>query len=147
MITPSRRIRASLVLVSTAVALSLAHPVAAQVKQPTATGTGGAIATVDVLASEAGLEMLREGGNAVDAAVAAAAVLGVTEPFSSGIGGGGFMVIRPASGPVTTIDHRETAPEAMYPESFMEGGAQLAFNDARYSGLSAGGARAGPGGA
>ncbi|HJV04123.1 MAG TPA: gamma-glutamyltransferase, partial [Actinomycetota bacterium] len=138
MTTPLARARAAAVLLSAAVALSLTQPVAAQVKQPTATGTGGAIATVDVLASEAGIEVLRDGGNAVDAAVAAAAVLGVTEPFSCGIGGGGFMVIRPADGPVTTIDHRETAPSAMHPESFMEDGAPLPFNDARYSGLSAG---------
>jgi gamma-glutamyltranspeptidase / glutathione hydrolase len=130
--------RVSVAFVTAALALSVTQPVAAQTKQPTATGTGGAIATVDVLASEAGLEVLRDGGNAVDAAVAAAAVLGVTEPFSCGIGGGGFMVIRPADGPVTTIDHRETAPAAMHPESFFENGAPLAFNDARYSGLSAG---------
>jgi gamma-glutamyltranspeptidase/glutathione hydrolase len=136
MTTPLARVSVS--FLTAAVALAVAQPVAAQTKQPTATGTGGAIATVDVLASEAGLEVLEDGGNAVDAAVAAAAVLGVTEPFSCGIGGGGFMVIRSADGPVTTIDHRETAPGAMHPESFMESGAPLAFNDARYSGLSAG---------
>ena len=109
------------------------------VKQPTAIGTGGAIATVDVEASEAGLGILRRGGNAVDASVAAAAVLGVTEPFSSGIGGGGFMVIyRARDGKITTIDHREVSPAAMQPTSFIENGLPLAFNDARYSGLSAG---------
>ena len=106
---------------------------------PTAVGHGGAAATVERLATDAAIEALRQGGNAVDAAVTAAAVLGVTEPFSAGIGGGGFMVIhRAGDGLVTTIDHRETAPGAMGPESFMEGGRPLPFNDARYSGLSAG---------
>ena len=116
----------------------LATPAAAS-GHATATGTGGAAATVDVRATEAAIATLRQGGNAVDAAVAAAAVLGVTEPFSCGIGGGGFMVIYQAkTGEVTTIDHRETAPTAMHPESFMENGAPLPFNAARYSGLSAG---------
>ena len=108
------------------------------VKEPTAVGRGGAAATVDVLATKAAVDVLRRGGNAVDAAVAAAAVLGVTEPFSAGIGGGGFLVIRTATGKVTTIDSRETAHGAMEPDSLWEGGAPLAFNDARYSGLSAG---------
>src|SRR5918996_2763290 len=105
---------------------------------PTAIGTGGAAATVERLATQAAIDTLGRGGNAVDAAVAAAAVLGVTEPFSCGIGGGGFMVIRTAEGSVTTVDHRETAPAAMHPESFFEDGAPLGFNAARYSGLSAG---------
>jgi gamma-glutamyltranspeptidase/glutathione hydrolase len=106
---------------------------------PTAVGTGGAAASVERLATQAAIEILRGGGNAVDAAVAAAAVLGVTEPFSAGIGGGGFMVVyRASDGKVTTIDHRETAPAAMTPTSFWEGGTPLPFNDARFSGLSVG---------
>lgn len=114
-------------------------PATAAEKKPTATGTGGAVATVDHKASRAGMRILRQGGNAVDAAVAAAGVLGVTEPFSCGIGGGGFMVIYDESGnEVTTIDHRELSPAAMTPTSFMENGVPLPFNDARYSGLSAG---------
>ena len=107
-------------------------------KTPTAVGGGGAAASVDTLATQAAIDTLRRGGNAVDGAVAAAGVLGVTEPFSSGIGGGGFMVIRTPQGEVTTIDGRETAPADMTPTSFIENGTALAFNDARYSGLSAG---------
>src|SRR5215210_7997709 len=107
-------------------------------KQPTAIGSGGAAASVDLEGTRAAIRALRRGGNAVDAAVAAAGVLGVTEPFSCGIGGGGFMVIRTAKGKVTTIDGREESPATMQPDSFWESGAPLAFNEARYSGLSAG---------
>jgi len=107
-------------------------------KQPTATGSGGAAASVDLEGTRAAIRTLQRGGNAVDAAVAAAGVLGVTEPFSCGIGGGGFMVIRTAKGKVTTIDGREESPRSMRPDSFWEHGKPLAFNDARYSGLSAG---------
>src|SRR4051794_20345276 len=105
---------------------------------PTSIGTGGAAASVETLATQAAIDTLKAGGNAVDAAVAAAGVLGVTEPFSCGIGGGGFMVIRPAHGKVVTIDGRETAPDAMTPTSFMESNVPLPFNDARWSGLSVG---------
>jgi gamma-glutamyltranspeptidase / glutathione hydrolase len=123
------------------VAATIAGPVYAgdpPHKEPTAIGRGGAAATVDVLATRAAIGALREGANAVDAAVVAAAVLGVVEPFSCGIGGGGFMVIRTRDGHVTTIDHRERAPVAMEPDSFWEGGAPLPFEAARYSGLSVG---------
>ncbi len=130
------------VVLATTVALAFGVSAAADVGSgsgpPTSVGTGGAAASVERLATQAGIDILRRGGNAVDAAVAAAAVLGVTEPFSCGIGGGGFMVLRTADGAVTTIDGRETAPAAMHPMSFWENGVALPFNDARYSGLSVG---------
>jgi gamma-glutamyltranspeptidase / glutathione hydrolase len=131
--------RSARLLAAAAISVLLSAPVAhGQVKTPTATGSGGAAATVDTLATQAAIDTLRRGGNAVDATVAAAGVLGVTEPFSCGIGGGGFMVIRTRSGKVTTIDGRETAPARMRPDSFFENGAVLPFNEARWSGLSAG---------
>src|SRR5215218_6566627 len=134
--------RALVVLICVAGILAGAGSVSAQpgqhIPQPTAVGTGGAAATVDSVATRAAIEALADGGNAVDAAVTAAAVLGVVEPFSCGIGGGGFMLIyRASDGQVATIDGRETAPSAMRPDSF-GAPAPLAFNDARFSGLSAG---------
>ena len=83
-------------------------------KSPTAVGRGGAVSSVDPYATQVGLRVLANGGNAVDAAVATAAALGVTEPYSAGLGGGGFFVYYDAkSGKVRTIDGRETAPAAM----------------------------------
>ncbi|MGI5246003.1 gamma-glutamyltransferase [Dactylosporangium sp. CA-139066] len=108
---------------------------------PTATGYGGAVASVDPTATAAGLEVLRHGGNAVDAALAVAATLGVTEPFSSGIGGGGFFVYYDArTGRVQTLDGRETAPRSMGETAFVNPatGQPYAFQEARVSGLSAG---------
>jgi gamma-glutamyltranspeptidase / glutathione hydrolase len=110
-------------------------------KQPVATGTGGAIATVDLDASAAGLEVLRRGGNAVDAAVAAAATLGVTEAYSAGIGGGGFLVAYLAGQRrVVTIDGRETAPAAFRQDSFIDPatGEPIPFAERVTSGLGVG---------
>jgi len=109
-------------------------------KVETAVGSGGAVATVDPEATRVGLEVLRKGGNAVDAAVAAAATLGVTEPYSAGIGGGGFFVYYDAaSREVHTIDGRETAPAAMTETSFQDPvGTPILFLDAVNSGLSVG---------
>ncbi|RNM16374.1 gamma-glutamyltransferase [Nocardioides pocheonensis] len=94
--------------------------VTASSKTPTAVGYGGAVTSVDANATRVGLAVLRRGGNAADAAVATAAALGVTEPYSSGIGGGGFFVYYNArTGRVRTIDGRETAPSAMPHDAFI----------------------------
>ena len=107
---------------------------------PTATGAGGSAATVDPYATQVAVNVLRRGGNAVDAAVAAAAVLGVVEPYSAGIGGGGFMVIRDRKGRVRTIDGREFAPRRFEPDSFIDPatGQPIPFAERVTSGLGVG---------
>ncbi|MEU5362054.1 gamma-glutamyltransferase [Streptomyces sp. NPDC005925] len=108
-------------------------------KTPVAVGYGGAVASVDPDASAAGIEILRKGGNAVDAAVATAAALGVTEPYSAGIGGGGYFVHYDAkSRTVRTIDGRETAPLTADSGLFLEDGKPIPFADAVSSGLAVG---------
>ncbi|MFL6711291.1 MAG: gamma-glutamyltransferase [Massilia sp.] len=108
-------------------------------KTPLATGSGGAVATVSEQASQSAMTILNKGGNAIDAAVAAAATLGVTDPFSCGIGGGGFMVIYLARQQrVITIDHRETAPAAIATNLFAQDGKPMDFETAVASGASVG---------
>nr|WP_237448630.1 gamma-glutamyltransferase [Nocardioides flavescens] len=90
-------------------------------KRATVKGRGGAVTSVDPYASRIGLKVLRQGGNAVDAAVATAAALGVTEPYSAGVGGGGYFVYYDAkTRRVHTIDGRETAPAGVTPTSFVD---------------------------
>ncbi|MFH8568640.1 gamma-glutamyltransferase [Streptomyces sp. NPDC017993] len=108
-------------------------------KTPVAVGHGGAVSSVDPDASAAGIEVLKKGGNAVDAAVATAAALGVTEPYSAGIGGGGYFVHYDArSRSVRTLDGRETAPRSAGKDLFLENGKPIPFNDAVTSGLGVG---------
>ena len=86
---------------------------AGAVKEPVAVGSGGAVASMDLNASQAGIDVLKHGGNAIDAAVATESTLGVTIPFVAGPGGGGFMVIYLAkTHQVVTINGRETCPGA-----------------------------------
>ena len=134
---------AALTLVaSMQVSTDAAVPVAAEpAKVPTARGFGGAVSSVDPYATQIGLEVLRNGGNATDAAVATAAALGVTEPYSAGIGGGGFFVHYDAdTGAVQTIDGRETAPMGMPENAFVnpETGQAYSFTDLVSSGVSVG---------
>jgi len=122
-----------------AVLLAFLLTTTAHAKTPVATGRGGAAATISEQATRSAITILDQGGNAVDAAVAAAATLGVTDPFSCGIGGGGFMVVYLAKERrVITIDHRETAPAATTPTLFIENGKEMDFDTAVASGLSVG---------
>ncbi len=100
---------------------------------------GGMVAAANPEAVEAGLQMLREGGTAVDAAIAVHAALGLVEPESSGIGGGGFMVYYDhASGEITVFDGRERAPAAATPEYFMKDGEVMDYISSWQSGRSVG---------
>ena len=122
----------------TAMALNPAVSVAAG-KTPLATGTGGAVATISEPATKAAMRILNQGGNAIDAAVAAAATLGVTDPFSCGIGGGGFMLIYLAKeNRFISVDHRETAPRNFSPAVFQQDGKEIEFDTAVSSGMAVG---------
>jgi len=100
----------------------------------------GMVAAANPLAVEAGLRVLRDGGSAVDAAVAVQAVLGLVEPQSSGLGGGSFMTFYDAAtGKVTAYDGREKAPQAATPRLFLGAdGKPLSFVAAVLSGCSTG---------
>lgn len=114
-------------------------PTKTPAKTPVAVGHGGAVSSVDKDASAAGIEVLRDGGNAVDAAVATAAALGVTEPYSAGVGGGGYFVYYDAkSRSVHTIDGRETAPGSADAALFQEDGRPIPFAEGMTSGLGVG---------
>ncbi|MFB7181632.1 gamma-glutamyltransferase [Streptomyces sp. NPDC056257] len=127
-------------LVSTGAAPpSAAGSPAPPAKVPVAAGYGGAVASVDADASAVGIDVLRSGGNAVDAAVATAAALGVTEPYSAGIGGGGYLVYYDAkSRRVHTVDGRETAPASAGETLFQENGVPIPFTEGQTSGLGVG---------
>jgi gamma-glutamyltranspeptidase/glutathione hydrolase len=90
-----------------------------------AVGTQGAVSSAEAAASDVGVEIMKKGGNAVDAAVAVGFALGVTHPTAGNIGGGGFMVVRLPDGTSTAIDYRETAPRAANRDMYLDDGSTL----------------------
>ncbi len=108
--------------------------------RPTAAASRHMISAANPHAAEAGRAVLRAGGSAVDAAIAAALVLAVVEPQASGLGGGGFLVaFDPGRQRITTLDGRETAPAATRPDRFLDAqGKPLPFRTAVRSGRSVG---------
>jgi gamma-glutamyltranspeptidase/glutathione hydrolase len=98
-----------------------AAPIAARLpNDQVARGAKGAVVTAESHATQAGLAVLRSGGNAIDAAVAVALTLAVTHPQAGNLGGGGFMVIRLADGAATTLDFRETAPARAHRDMYLQ---------------------------
>ncbi len=123
---PSSRAKTALIDLSHALILVLLTVLAAVnaswVRAQPAIGTHGAVATVDRIASQAGIDAMKNGGNAVDAAIAAALTLGVVNGYNSGIGGGCFILIRRSNGVILCIDGRETAPAAATRDMYLRGG-------------------------
>ena len=116
---------ASLLFLATTSPLQAA-PKTAPAKTAAQHPPGAAIASAHALATDAGMEMIRQGGNAFDAAVAVSAMLSVVEPISSGIGGGGFFLLHDAkTGKDVFVDARETAPESATPQAFLTKDGQL----------------------
>jgi gamma-glutamyltranspeptidase/glutathione hydrolase len=103
------------------------------------TSAPGMVSAADPRAAAAGAQILRQGGSSTDAAIAVMLALGVVEPQSSGIGGGGFLVWADQKGDVETVDGREAAPKAATPEWFLDANGQpRPFPQAVRSGLSVG---------
>lgn len=102
-------------------AICLATSLATSAASPEAIyGKNGVVASRSTLASEAGIEVMKKGGNAIDGAVATAFALAVTYPAAGNLGGGGFAVVRLPDGEVVTLDHRETAPAAAHRDMYLD---------------------------
>ncbi|HXW41511.1 MAG TPA: gamma-glutamyltransferase [Xanthobacteraceae bacterium] len=89
-------------------------------RAPAVTAEHGMVVAQEAIAARIGADILRQGGNAIDAAVAVGFAMAVTYPRAGNIGGGGFMVIHRAGGEDTTIDYREMAPAAIDAQSFLD---------------------------
>ncbi|MFV1995497.1 MAG: gamma-glutamyltransferase, partial [Verrucomicrobiales bacterium] len=102
-------------------------------------GQRGMVVSREAHATAAGLEILRRGGNAVDAAVTVGFVLAVTLPQAGNLGGGGFMLVHEAeSGEVTALDYRERAPLAAHRDMFLDAQGEADSEASRYAHLASG---------
>jgi gamma-glutamyltranspeptidase / glutathione hydrolase len=88
-------------------------------------GSGGLVSTTDRVASEVGVEIIRRGGNAVDAAIATFFALAVVNPEAGNLGGGGFLVVRLADGTAAALDFREMAPAAATRDMYLDSAGRL----------------------
>ena len=137
--TPLRLILAAPALFALAACQTTAQPAPEPATALQPASQSGAVSAADPRATEAGAEILRQGGSSTDAAIAVMLALTVVEPQSSGIGGGGFFVRSDAEGGLVTLDGREYAPLAAGPDWFLdENGDPLGFREAVISGRSVG---------
>lgn len=100
--------------------LFVVHPIEAGGSRPTVKSKHGMVVSSHYLASEAGIAVLKKGGNAVDAAIATGLALAVVHPAAGNIGGGGFMIVYKNDGTVTAFDFREKAPAAAHARMYMD---------------------------
>ena len=127
---PSLRRLVSSILAAVLVAASITAPTSsflATVVTPAATASrepvrakNGMVASTNEIASQVGVDVMKRGGNAIDAAIAVALALAVTYPAAGNLGGGGFMMIRMRDGKTTAIDYREMAPAAAHRNVYID---------------------------
>ena len=136
---PTRRSSTGHALARVFLAIGLVVSVCANAASPdVARSASGMVVSRSLLASEVGADIMKQGGNAIDAAVATAFALAVTYPSAGNIGGGGFMVIRLADGTVTVNDHRETAPARAHRDMYLDANENVDRRLARASHQAAG---------
>lgn len=123
--SPFRKALAAVILFAfVSILLPLARPTAAAVREPVR-GRNAMVASQHELASKVGVDILKKGGNAVDAAIAVGLMLAVVYPEAGNIGGGGFMLMRRADGQVFAIDYRERAPKAADRDMYVDANGEL----------------------
>lgn len=113
-------------------------PVSEAASRPPVRGKHGMVSSVSEIASQVGVDVMKRGGNAVDAAVAVGLALAVVWPSAGNLGGGGFMVIRKADGTATTVDYREMAPAAAYRDVYLNEKGEYIKESSTFGHLAAG---------
>ena len=116
----------------------MAAPTAQAASRPPVRGKSGMVASVSEIASQVGVDVLKRGGNAIDAAVAVGLALAVVWPSAGNLGGGGFMVIRLADGRATAIDYREMGPAAAHRNVYLDAKGEYIKESSTYGHRAAG---------